>query len=80
MAPDPLHPANLLGDLEQVQLLDCTGHASHVLRLLADGTVSITFAAGHVALVDPASRRCLTPGMRLDPSLLDAACALRPRG
>lgn len=68
-----------MNHLDQVQLLDCSGKVTHTLTLLVDGTVAITFAAGHRAIVDPLARRCLTPGMHLEPTLLDAAGAMRPR-
>jgi len=64
--------------LEQVHLIDCTGQISHTLTLRVDGKVDIRFREGHSAVVDPATRRCLTPGMTLHTDLLAAASALRP--
>lgn len=65
-------------ELERVELLDCTGLASHTLTLLADGTVEIRFAAGHAVLVDPTTRTVLTPGITVHRDLVDAAAGLRP--
>ncbi len=66
--------------LASVQLLDCTGSCTHTLTLRVDGTVEVRFRAGHAALVDPAARRVLTPGVSVHRDLLDAAAGLRPGG
>jgi hypothetical protein len=66
--------------LEQFEVLDCTGRATHILTLQCDGTVEVRFAAGHRAIVDPVARRVLTPGMTLHPDLVAAAAGLRPHG
>ena len=71
-APDPW--------LQRVQLLDCTGVVTHTLVLQVDGTVEIHFSSGVVALVDPARRRCLTPGVHVHDDLFVAAATLRPGG
>jgi len=64
--------------LTHVDLLDCTGRRTHSLVLRADGTVEIRYREGHRALVDPRTRRVLTPGITVPPDLLDAAAGLRP--
>lgn len=76
MAPGP----GDLPHLERVQLLDCTGLASHTLTLLIDGRVEVRFRAGHTALVDPATRTVLTPGVTVHPDIVEAAAGLRPPG
>jgi hypothetical protein len=73
-------PGSDLPHLERVQLLDCTGLASHTLTLLIDGRVEVRFRAGHTALVDPATRTVLTPGITVHPDIVEAAAGLRPRG
>ncbi|MGY6501934.1 MAG: hypothetical protein ACXIVQ_13715 [Acidimicrobiales bacterium] len=61
--------------LDSVQLLDCSGQVSHTLTLLVDGRVRIRFA-GREAIVDPRSRRNLTPQVPVHDTLMDSACAL----
>jgi hypothetical protein len=75
-----IHRYDLSGDLEQVQLLDCTGHPSHTLTLRLDGTVEVRFREGHVALVDPSTKTVLTPGMTVHPDIIETAAGLRPPG
>lgn len=65
--------------MEQAKLLDCNGRVTHTLTLLLDGRVEVHIASSGVrALVDPASRTCLTPGVHLHHDLLDACAGLRP--
>jgi hypothetical protein len=64
--------------LVQVDLLDCSGRVSHTLTLLVDGLVRIDFANGRRAIVDPRTRRNLTPDVPVGPALLDRAAHLRP--
>lgn len=64
--------------LERIELLDCTGRTTHTLVLLIDGTVEIRYREGHRAVVDPATRRVLTPTVTVHQDLLDAAAGLRP--
>jgi hypothetical protein len=59
-------------------LLDCQGNRTHRLTLQIDGTVKILFNGGATAVVDPVKRSCLTPGMTITPSLMDAAATLTP--
>ena len=67
--------------MEQARLLDCTGQVTHTLTLLVDGTVEVHISASGVrAVVDPASRTCLTPGVHLHRDLFDACAQLRPGG
>lgn len=66
-------------DLATVELLDCTGHASHRLTLELDGTVTIEFLhSGRAARVDPVRRHNLTPHVPVTEGLLDQAAELRP--
>lgn len=64
--------------LARAELLGCDGQVTHTLVLRVDGTVEIRFAAGHAAVVDPSTRRVLTPGIAVHDELLDTAGALRP--
>lgn len=48
--------------LETIDVVDCTGHVTHSLTLLIDGTVRITYNGGATAVVDPHTRTVLTPG------------------
>ena len=64
--------------LERVQLLDCTGAASHTMTLRIDGMVEVRFRAGHVAVVDPVAKVTLTRGMTVPPDVIEAAAGLRP--
>lgn len=63
-------------DLRSTELLDCHGRVSHRLTLLFDGKVEIAFAHGHVAVVDPRTRTCLTPGVHIPQSMWTDVMAL----
>ena len=62
--------------LRSTELLDCNGRVSHRLTPSIDGTVDIRFAAGHVARVDPRTRVCLTPGVRIPQGMWTDIAAL----
>lgn len=61
--------------LDSAQLLDCNGRVSHTLTLQLDGTVRIRFS-GREAVVDPRTRRNLTPDVAVHDTLVEAACTL----
>jgi hypothetical protein len=65
-------------DLQQAELLDCSGRVSHTLTLLIDGLVRIDSANGRTATVDPRTRRNLTPHVPVGPALVDRAAQMRP--
>jgi hypothetical protein len=65
-------------DLQQAELLDCSGRVSHTLTLLIDGLVRIDSANGRTAIVDPRTRRNLTPHVPVGPALVDRAAQMRP--
>ncbi len=66
---------NLDTYLDSAQLLDCNGQVSHTLTLLLDGTVRIQFS-GREAIVDPRTRRNLTPQVPVHDTLMHAASTL----
>lgn len=62
--------------LETVDVVDCTGHITHSLTLLINGTVRIDYHRGASAVIDPRTRTVLTPNRVVPQTLMDAACAL----
>lgn len=62
--------------LQTTDLLDCSGHVTHRLTLLLDGTVQVTFAGGHRAVADPRTQTCLTPGVTIPDTLWPQIAAL----
>jgi hypothetical protein len=66
--------------LASVDVLDCTGAATHTLTLQVDGTVRITTPHGVPVVVDPAHRVVLTRGMEVPSTLMDAAVSLASFG
>ena len=62
--------------LRSTDLMDCSGHVTHRLTLRLDGNVDVTFSSGHTAVVDPATRTCLTPAMTIPDALCPQIVAL----
>ncbi len=67
---------NLDDYLDKVQLLDCEGRVTATLILQPNGTVAVERTNSVRVIVEPSTRTVLTPGVRLDAGLVDAACAL----
>ena len=61
--------------LTVARLLDCHGHVTHTFTVLLDGTVRVA-GHGRDVVVDPCTRRLLTPGAHLPPELIDHACTV----
>lgn len=59
--------------LATTQLLDCNGHVTHTLTLLADGNVEVATGARTV-VVDPMSRHVVRPaGVTVPDQIFDHA-------
>jgi hypothetical protein len=65
-------------ELTTTTIIDCTGRISHRLTLQLDGTVTVAFADGREARLDPHARVNFTPCVPVGDALMDAARSLRP--
>jgi hypothetical protein len=63
-------------DLATTTLIDCTGHVTHTLTLLVDGTVRVRFSSGVEADIDPRTGTVLTPGRVVPEQVVAAARTL----
>lgn len=62
--------------LQSAEVFDCTGQVTHTLTLRIDGTVQVAFSSGRVAVADPSTRTCQTPGMTIPEGLWTEILAL----
>lgn len=60
------------------EALDCFGNVVYRLRLRFDGIVEVRLHTGTVADVEPRTGTVLTPGVHLDPVIIDQCRQLRP--